>query len=878
MKKVLLLIMMCIPAVLTAQNGVTVSNLAVDAGTVTFNVSWKDTGMQPVWSDTVWVWVDYNKNGVMERLPLSAGATLTATSALGVGEVIEVPGNNQGVWVVGNARDASAFSATVQLVTTITNIGGACAYASNYPPVGKYTSTTNITFTGTPGYDLVFTGGATTHTESSPYTVPDGFMVQSFTDKTGAPGKLGCIPMSGSIDFSVPPNVPKGLATSFEVLQQNLLIPNASAITYTWSAVNFNPSSGTGIIYAPTAPATTGTYPVTLTARSTGYCDLETSKTVTVIECNPSLTYTLTASASGFCAGDAGVTFALSGTQYGRSYELYRDGATIAAMLTGTGSAQTFTTPINVSGTYTAKVLASGGDCEATMSGSLILSRNSLPTQPTIAKPNDVCLNSGDIVFTATDYSGSLTWVSNGGGAISGNSVTFASGAATGTKTVKARSAQTYTNAPTCYSTEVTQSATVTAVPAAPTGTNGVRCGSGTVTISATLSDVVIDWYVASSGGTSLTTGASYTPNVASSTTYYAEARIVATNCVSASRTAVTATMNTVPTINTHPASVATCSGSTVQLTVAASSATGYQWMKNGSNVTDGSGGTTASYRTGALSGNATYTVVESNAACTVTSNAAYITATGTVPNSTVNFTTFDPCPNAAIGTVWYLTDTRESGVSPSNTQTYKVKKMADGRIWMVQDLKFGNGCNKTAFSGSNVKDQTGKVTSLTDKTYYGDCRNSTQSGAGYLYDWAAAVNKSGAYYGGSYRGCKGTVTGTSGTAPGVCQGICPVGWHVPTGGTDGEFSDASIKFSSYYGCNGAGCWNPSSQFESVNGGYARDNQLGWVGSYFFYWSSTGYSSEYAWYFGYWEGSWYGITWFWMTDGYPVRCIRNYLG
>jgi hypothetical protein len=292
--------------------------------------------------------------------------------------------------------------------------------------------------------------------------------VQSFTDKTGAPGKLGCIPMTGSIDFTTPTNMPKGLATSFEVLQQNLSIPNASAITYTWSAANFNPSSGTGILYAPAVPATTGTYEVVLTARSEGYCDLETSRTVTVIECNPSLTYTLAASASGFCEGETGVTFALSGTQAGRSYELYRDGApTAVATLTGTGSPATFST-VMTEGSYTAQVLASAnGYCEAAMSGTPVIFRNSLPAAPEIAQPADVCLNSGDIVFTATGYSGSLTWVSVGGGAESGNSVTFNS-ATTGTKTETARSSQTHTNAPTCYSGEVTQSASVQALPATP--------------------------------------------------------------------------------------------------------------------------------------------------------------------------------------------------------------------------------------------------------------------------------------------------------------------------------------------------------------------------------------------------------------------------
>jgi uncharacterized protein (TIGR02145 family) len=196
MKKNLLLMMMCVPLVLAAQNGVTVSNLAVDAGTVTFNVSWKNTGMPTLWSDTVWVFVDYNKNGKMERLPLSPGATLTATSAPGVGKVREEPepGNNQGVWVTGNARNAGSFSATVQLLTTVNSVGGACVYASNYPPVGEYIED-GIKFTGTAPYTVVLEdseGKATTYTVDSPFPVPGGCTVKSFTDKTGMPGIINC--------------------------------------------------------------------------------------------------------------------------------------------------------------------------------------------------------------------------------------------------------------------------------------------------------------------------------------------------------------------------------------------------------------------------------------------------------------------------------------------------------------------------------------------------------------------------------------------------------------------------------------------------------------------------------------------------------------
>ena len=58
----------------------------------------------------------------------------------------------------------------------------------------------------------------------------------------------------------------------------------------------------------------------------------------------------------------------------------------------------------------------------------------------------------------------------------------------------------------------------------------------------------MIDWYSAATSGTSLTTGASYTPSITASTTYYAQARIVATGCVSA-RTPVVAKVINAPNI-----------------------------------------------------------------------------------------------------------------------------------------------------------------------------------------------------------------------------------------------------------------------------------------------------------------------------------------
>jgi hypothetical protein len=107
--------------------------------------------------------------------------------------VTKIQDNDKGVWVIGNARSAGSFSATVRLFTDIKDIVGACAYASNYPPVAAYTADYNLKFTGTPMYKLVLVherGGTMTLSSDSMLIRPDGYRLLSFTDATGAPGLL----------------------------------------------------------------------------------------------------------------------------------------------------------------------------------------------------------------------------------------------------------------------------------------------------------------------------------------------------------------------------------------------------------------------------------------------------------------------------------------------------------------------------------------------------------------------------------------------------------------------------------------------------------------------------------------------------------------
>jgi uncharacterized protein (TIGR02145 family) len=234
-------------------------------------------------------------------------------------------------------------------------------------------------------------------------------------------------------------------------------------------------------------------------------------------------------------------------------------------------------------------------------------------------------------------------------------------------------------------------------------------------------------------------------------------------------------------------------------------------------------------------------------------------------------------------GSTWTLRDTRES----SNPQSYIVKLMADDHYWMVQDLKFGDKCGKD-FSGDSNLDNN--VTTLTTKKYYGDCTTLTNESTpslpnprGYLYNWQAAINTVNGYYHGSEQGCSGTNQ--------TCQGICPDGWHLPTGKSDGEYMDLFTAL----GCEGTSSaatyctanfgFNASpfplddhaSHWHGVLGGYCnRTGLINSQGASGIYWSSTFDSGGYAYSLAYSSNSVHIQDSYSKNFGRLVRCVRNY--
>ncbi|MDH3381691.1 MAG: GEVED domain-containing protein, partial [Flavobacteriaceae bacterium] len=164
-------------------------------------------------------------------------------------------------------------------------------------------------------------------------------------------------------------------------------------------------------------------------------------------------------------------------------------------------------------------------------------------------------------------------------------------------------------------------------IPTISTTTPASRCGTGTLVLGATASAGTINWYAASTGGTFLGTGTSFTtPSISVTTTYWIEA--TDGGCTTASRTAVIATINTIPTITgTTPAS--RCESGTLVLGATASAGT-INWFATSTGGT--SLGTGTSFTTPSIATTTTYYVDATNSGCTTASRTAVIATVNNVP------------------------------------------------------------------------------------------------------------------------------------------------------------------------------------------------------------------------------------------------------
>jgi hypothetical protein len=231
-----------------------------------------------------------------------------------------------------------------------------------------------------------------------------------------------------------------------------------------------------------------GTYSVLATNTTTG-CTKAMSSTSS-ITINPLPTVYAVTGGGSYCAGGAGMSVNLAGSESGVNYQLYNGVPTVGSLVGGSGSAITFGTQ-TAAGTYT--VLATNGttNCTRVMSGSASVIVNALPVTYNVTGGGSYCAG-GTGVAVGTD--GSNTGINyqlyNGltptGSAVpgTGSALSFGMQTAAGTYMVKA------TNPLTGCMSDMTgsQPVSINPVPVVYTVTGGGSYCTGSAGVSLGLS------------------------------------------------------------------------------------------------------------------------------------------------------------------------------------------------------------------------------------------------------------------------------------------------------------------------------------------------------------------------------------------------------
>ena len=244
------------------------------------------------------------------------------------------------------------------------------------------------------------------------------------------------------------------------------------------------------------------------------------------------------------------------------------------------------------------------------------------------------------------------------------------------------------------------------------------------------------------------------------------------------------------------------------------------------------------------------------------------------------------------VGTVMILKDSRDN-------ETYKVAKLSDGKLWMLDNLNLDLS-NTAVLSGMSATNTNASATTLnylkngggttsdrwavqgaafwgyTPLSYSqplantsGHCSTSITYPCSYNGNYTkdtvepnsagigVGSHKIGVYYNycaataGSY--CYGSGNSSAGSPSGAAtEDVCPAGWKLPTGGASGEFQAlcTAVKGSN---CDTTETMNPtdssSMQYKlsttySGNFGGSYFDATTRQGTYGFYWASTYYSAE----------------------------------
>jgi hypothetical protein len=271
-----------------------------------------------------------------------------------------------------------------------------------------------------------------------------------------------------------------------------------------------------------------------------------------------------------------------------------------------------------------------------------------------------------------------------------------------------------YSNASGCASVD-TLHLTINALPTTPSVVNAIqsRCGNGTVTFSVNVvSGITYTWYDASTGGTLLATGLSFTtPSISQNTSYYLASTNNTTGCVAATRTTVNAVINALPTATAVNGS--RCGTGTVSISATVASGVTVDWYAAASGGTTLSTGSTT-FTTPSLTTTTTYYAEARNTTtgCLAASRVA-VTATVGGSSATVNVVGGFRCgagtvtltANAGVNDQidWYAAATGGTALA-TNTTTFTTPSISATTVYYVAVTSSVAGCSTSTRVADTAK------------------------------------------------------------------------------------------------------------------------------------------------------------------------------
>ena len=178
----------------------------------------------------------------------------------------------------------------------------------------------------------------------------------------------------------------------------------------------------------------------------------------------------------------------------------------------------------------------------------------------------------------------------------------------------------------------------------------------------------------------------------------------------------------------------------------------------------------------------------------------------------------------------------------------YRVRRLADGKLWMVDNLRLGSSseitltADNTDLNGIDeftLPASTNSFSSNYDtappqinSTYADTLVPGTDGKVGVYYSWYAAI--------------AGSVSNTTGGGVEAPSSICPKGWRLPRGGENGDFKTLNDVLGGNLETDGSNALqDPSGPNILLAGNYANNSVLNQFGTGYL-WSSMTYDDEYS--------------------------------